>query len=51
MAEKKKKPAEYSKFEQLTKKLLDVPKPELDKAMRKYEDRKAAKKKRGSGSA
>ena len=47
MATKKKKPAEYGRFEQLTKKLLGVSKPALDKEMRKYEDRKTAKKKRG----
>jgi hypothetical protein len=39
----KKKPAEYGRFEKLTKQLLEVPKPALDKEMRKYEERKAAK--------
>jgi hypothetical protein len=47
VAVKKSKPAEYSKFEKLTKKLLGVSKPSLDKEMRKYEERKAAKKKSG----
>jgi hypothetical protein len=45
MAANKKKPTEYGRFEKLTKKLLAVPKPALDKEMRKYEERKAAKKK------
>lgn len=39
------KPAEYGAFESLTKKLLGVPKEELDRKMAKYESdkRKAAK--------
>lgn len=37
---------EYRNFEDLTKKLLQVPKTDLDKKMRRYEERKAKRKKK-----
>jgi hypothetical protein len=37
---------EYRNFEDLTKKLLQVPKTDLDKKMRRYEERKARRKKK-----
>ena len=39
-----KKPAEYRSFEDLTKKLMEVPKKELDKKVATYNAKKAAKK-------
>jgi hypothetical protein len=48
MAANKKKPTEYGRFEKLTKQLLTVPKPALDKEMRKYESNKARRKSKGS---
>jgi hypothetical protein len=39
----KKKPATYSRFEQLAKKLLAVPKEELDRKMRVYNSEKKNK--------
>jgi hypothetical protein len=41
-----KKPKEYGDFEELTKKLLAVPKKELDKKVATYNAKKAAKKDR-----
>jgi hypothetical protein len=43
----KPKPPEFKAFEELTKRLLAVPKAELDKQMRRYEAKK--KKKRTGG--
>jgi len=40
-----KKPPEYGAFESLTKKLLTVPKTELDKKLAKYEEGKQEKRK------
>jgi hypothetical protein len=42
----KPKNPEFKAFEELTKQLLAVPKTELDKQMRRYEAKKARRKKR-----
>ncbi len=44
------KPAEFIAFEQLTKRLMGVPKQELDKAMDHYNARKERRKKKRGGS-
>jgi hypothetical protein len=41
-----KKPDEYRKFEELAKRLVAVPKTELDKRMGEYEARKSRRKAR-----
>lgn len=46
-SDKHAKPAEYQAFEDLTKQLLSVPKPSLDRKMREYEEKKKRRKKRG----
>lgn len=45
MTKKKKAPEAFARFEELTKKLLRVPKAELDKKMRRYETNKQRRKK------
>jgi hypothetical protein len=44
MADTAKTPEAYGNFESLTKKLLGVPKKELDKRLKKYESNKARRK-------
>jgi len=46
MAKKAKKPAGGKAFEELLPKLLDVPRKELEQAERRYQQRKAKKKKK-----
>jgi len=45
-----KTPTEYIAFEQLTKRLVAVPKSELDKQVDRYNARKAKRKKLGESS-
>ncbi|TXT38184.1 MAG: hypothetical protein FD138_465 [Planctomycetota bacterium] len=42
-----KRPPEYGSFEDLTRKLLAVPKTELDKKLAQYEDDKKRRRKSG----
>ena len=45
MDDNKRKPQTYQQFEQLTRKLMSVPKSELDKQMKLYDKKKSTKRK------